>query len=169
MLLHAVLYGELYATSEKLEGVMSLLSHPPAPVSPWTRLRARSLRSIRYDRPLQERVAVGTAYLIERRKYHMPGPHIVLETVAVRPELQGRGFGSGLIRHALARADAEQLPLYLDTFALRSAEMYSRFGFCVLEEGRISGMDSPVYLMARQPRDLPPEIHTSVNWNPLID
>lgn len=152
MLLRAVLYGELYATSEKLEGVMSLLPHPPAPVRPWTRLRAWSLRSIRYARSVQERVAVGTAYLTERRKHHMPGPHMMLETVAVRPELQGRGFGSGLIRHALARADAEQLPLYLDTFALRSAEMYRRFGFCVLEEGRISGMDSPVYLMARQPQ-----------------
>ncbi|MCK9357495.1 MAG: GNAT family N-acetyltransferase [Dehalococcoidia bacterium] len=152
MLLHAILYGELYATSEKVEGVMSLLPHPPARVSLWRRLRVRDLRSIRYARPVQERVAVGAAYLTERRKHHMPGPHMMLETLVVRPELQGRGFGTGLLRHALARADAEQLPLYLDTFALNSVEMYRRFGFHVIEEGRIRGMDSPVYLMSRQPQ-----------------
>jgi GNAT superfamily N-acetyltransferase len=150
MLLHAILYGELYATSDRIEGVMSLLPHPPARVNLWRRLRARDLCSIHYARPVQERVAVGAAYLMERRKHHMPGPHMMLETLVVRPELQGRGFGTGLLRHALARADAEQLPLYLDTFALNSVELYRRFGFHVIEEGRINGMDSPVYLMSRQ-------------------
>ena len=152
MLLHALLFGELYATSDRIEGVMSLLPHPPARVNPWSRLRASGLRSIHYARPVRERVAVGAAYLTERRKHHMPGPHMMLETLVVRPELQGRGFGTGLVRHALARADAEQLPLYLDTFALNSVEMYRSFGFHVIEEGRISGMDSPVYLMSRQPQ-----------------
>ncbi len=152
MLLNAVLFGELYATSEEMEGIMSLLPHPPPRVSPWTRFRARGLRSIHYTPPVRERVATGTTYLTERHAYHMPGPHLKLETLAVRPELQGRGFGSILIRQALARADAEQLPLYLDTFALNSVEMYRRFGFRVLEEGRISGMDGPVYLMSRQPQ-----------------
>jgi len=151
MLSHAVLYGELYATSEKVEGVMSLLPHPPARVSPWRQLRARDLRSLHYTRPVQERLTVGAAYLTERWKHHMPGPHILLETLAVRPELQGKGFGSELLRHALARADAEQLPLYLDTFTLNSVEMYRHFGFDVIEKGQISGMDGPVYLMSREP------------------
>lgn len=152
MLLHAILFGELYATSDRIEGVMSLLPHPPARVSLWRRLSSSSMRSIRYASAVRERVAVGAGYLTERRKRHMPGPHLMMETLAVRPELQGRGFGTGLLRHALARADAEQLPLYLDTFALNSVEMYRRFGFHVIEEGRINGMDSPVYLMSRQPQ-----------------
>lgn len=162
MLQHAVICGELYATSERIEGVMSLLSHPPKRPSLLSRLHTGHLRSIRYASAVRERVAVGAAYLTERRKYHMPGPHLMLETLAVRPELQGRGFGTGLIRHALERADAEQLPLYLDTFALNSVEIYRRFGFHVLEEGRISGMDSPVYLMSRPPQ-------SAAIWNETPD
>ncbi|MFC2008975.1 GNAT family N-acetyltransferase [Chloroflexota bacterium] len=154
MLSYAVLYGELYATSEKVECVMSLLPHPLARVSPWRQLRARGLRSVHHTRPVRERLMVGAAYLTERRKHHMPGPHLLLETLAVRPELQGKGFASELLRHALARADAEQLPLYLDTFTPNSVEMYRHFGFDVIEKGQISGMDGPVYLMSREPRSL---------------
>lgn len=151
MLSHAVVCGELYATSEQVEGVMSLLPDPPAGASLRKRLRAGHLPSSRYGRPVRERVARGAAYLSERRKLHMPGPHILLDTLAVRPELQGKGFAGSLLRHALARADADQLPLYLDTFAVGSVEMYLHFGFDVLETGWISGMDSPVYLMRREP------------------
>jgi GNAT superfamily N-acetyltransferase len=151
MLSHAVLYGELYATSENVEGVISLIPHPLARVSPWRRLRARGPRNLHYARPVRERILVGSTYLTERHKHHMPGPHLVLETLAVRPESQGKGFGGELLRYALARADAEQLPLYLDTFTIASVEMYRRFGFRVVEKGQIGGMDGPVYLMSREP------------------
>ena len=154
MLSHAALYGELYATSEKLEGVMSLLPHPPVQVSPWRQLRARGLRTVRYPRPIRERLVVGAAYLTERWKHHMPGPHLLLETLAVRPRLQGKRFGSELLRHALARADLEQLPLYLDTFTPTSVDMYRHFGFDVVEKGQVRGMDGPVYLMSREPGSL---------------
>lgn len=154
MLSHAVVYGEVYATSDQIEGVMSLVPDPPASASLWRRLRACNLPGACCSRPVRERVAHGAAYLNERRGFHMPGPHLLLETLAVRPELQGRGFAGALLRHALARADADALPLYLDTFTAGSVEMYRHFGFDVLETGRINGMDSPVYLMRRQPAPL---------------
>ncbi len=42
-------------------------------------------------------------------------PHWLLDQVAVEPAAQGRGIGSALIRHAVARADADRLPLFLET------------------------------------------------------
>lgn len=49
-----------------------------------------------------------------------------LAPVSVRPQCQGRGIGSTLIREVLARADARAEPLIL---VLGDPGYYSRFGF----------------------------------------
>lgn len=52
-----------------------------------------------------------------------------LDSVAVEPELQGRGIGSALIEFGLARARADQSGVFLETGTPRNVPYYERFGF----------------------------------------
>jgi GNAT superfamily N-acetyltransferase len=67
--------------------------------------------------------------------------HYYLPVIGIRPEWQGRGFGSALLRPILERCDRERLPAYLEASSPRNRALYERHGFAVVEEMRVS--DSP--------------------------
>lgn len=55
--------------------------------------------------------------------------HEYLLLVAVTPERQGEGLGTGLIASVLDRCDREGLPAYLEASSPRSRDLYLRLGF----------------------------------------
>jgi ribosomal protein S18 acetylase RimI-like enzyme len=65
-------------------------------------------------------------------EYHPHEPHYYLPFIGTRPESQGRGLGSAILRPALARADAERMPAYLEATTTRSRDLYERHGFVVI-------------------------------------
>jgi len=69
--------------------------------------------------------------------------------IGVRPEWQGRGFGSALLRPILERCDRERLPAYLEASSPRNRALYERHGFAVVEEMRVSD-SPPVWRMWRE-------------------
>ncbi len=74
-------------------------------------------------------------------QYHPSTPHWYLWTLGVDPRLQGRGVGSTLLRHALARIDAEGATAYLEASNPALIPLYERHGFEVV--GRIEVEDVP--------------------------
>jgi ribosomal protein S18 acetylase RimI-like enzyme len=56
-------------------------------------------------------------------------PHEYLYSIAVVPEYRGRGAGGAILRHRLAQADAEGMPVYLEASTEDSARLYKRQGF----------------------------------------
>lgn len=65
-----------------------------------------------------------------------------LPIIAVDPFYQGKGFGSQLMKHALARVDEDGLPAYLESSNPRNISLYERHGFEIMGEIQIG--DSPV-------------------------
>ena len=55
--------------------------------------------------------------------------------LGVEPACQGRGLGGALLRPILARADAESVPCYLETFAEQNLAFYARYGFAAVTAG----------------------------------
>jgi ribosomal protein S18 acetylase RimI-like enzyme len=53
-----------------------------------------------------------------------PGKQLYLQFLGVEPSRQGQGLGSSLISAMTARADAEGLRCYLDTFQPRNVPLY---------------------------------------------
>jgi ribosomal protein S18 acetylase RimI-like enzyme len=90
------------------------------------------------------------AALEELGTYHPEEPHWFLPLIAVDPMWQGRGVGSQLMRHAVARCDESGTRAYLESSNPRNISLYLRHGFEVVAEVR-SG-DCPVFTaMVRNP------------------
>lgn len=75
-------------------------------------------------------------------EYHPEEPHWYLATLGVDIKAQGKGMGSILMKHALARVDRERKPAYLESSNPRNIPFYERHGFEAI--GRIQSGSSPV-------------------------
>jgi ribosomal protein S18 acetylase RimI-like enzyme len=84
-------------------------------------------------------------------QYHPSKAHWHLSLIGVEPQEQGKGYGSALLHHALARCDSEGALAYLEISNEQNIKLYQRHGFEVL--GRIQvGTSPPITPMLRHPR-----------------
>jgi ribosomal protein S18 acetylase RimI-like enzyme len=74
------------------------------------------------------------------RKTYAPGPHLYLQTIGIRPEAQGQGLASRLIRPFLAEADRRGLPCYTETVTPENVGLYEHYGFRVVEMRHLPGL-----------------------------
>lgn len=143
---------------------VAVWSPPARRPSPWTSLRALptlvpqvwTLLRVTDRADLQR--AFGWGRRIEQRERQlMPGPHWSLDGLAVDPQYQRRGYGAALVRHGLARADADGLPVYLETNSPRNAQFYRTLGFTLIEHlaEDYPPMRVPTWRMVRPPRPTP--------------
>src|SRR4029453_3876242 len=80
-------------------------------------------------------------------------PHLYLPMIGVAPAKQGNGYGSALMKHALARCDGEGKLAYLESSSPRSIPLYRRHGFELLGTIQV-GSSPPLFPMMRKPRAL---------------
>jgi len=81
--------------------------------------------------------AMNTMDRIE--KVHPKKPHWYLQTIGTDPHLQGKGFGSLIMRDRLAAIDAAHMPAYLESSKITNIPIYKSFGFEVTGEIKIPG------------------------------
>lgn len=79
-------------------------------------------------------------------------PYAYLWFLGVRPQAQGMGVGSRLLRAAIRRLDAAALGAYLETQTLRNVALYRRHGFEVTAEFHVRADSPPMWGMWREPR-----------------
>jgi ribosomal protein S18 acetylase RimI-like enzyme len=94
-------------------------------------------------------VSAAMEALERHRHHHAPTPHWYLSALGVEPERQGEGIGSALLGPALAQADADGVPCYLETAVGRNVLLYERHGFEVVEELVLPNTDVHGWLMLR--------------------
>lgn len=108
---------------------------------------------------LAERVAEAWGEFADRgaaldaaiREHYPEVPHYYLSFVGVRPQGQGRGIGSTLLRDVLDRADRDGVPSYLEGSSERGLALYERHGF--ERRGKVVLPDGPaLYPMWREPQ-----------------
>src|SRR5215469_2162554 len=84
---------------------------------------------------------------IEKR--HPRKPHWYLQAIGTDPAKQGKGYGSLVMRHQLAGADAARLPCYLESSKASNVPIYQSFGFRLTGEITIPGGGPTIFPMWR--------------------
>jgi ribosomal protein S18 acetylase RimI-like enzyme len=113
-------------------------------VAVWESPRAGSLTLLplqlpRFVRALGLLGLVNGAVMLHALRTCRPGmQHWYLGEIGVSASARGRGVGSALLAHGLARADASGHPSYLESSTEKNRALYRRNGF--LELGLIPGL-----------------------------
>jgi GNAT superfamily N-acetyltransferase len=83
---------------------------------------------------------------------HSPdAPLWQLDSIAVDPSVQGRGYGGALIHAGLARAAADGIGAYLSTGTKRNVSLYSACGFRVVEDADAPDNGPHIWFMRWEP------------------
>jgi GNAT superfamily N-acetyltransferase len=127
---------------------------------PGTYPRSPRREAMFYVRALPSMVLVGRRLppalqlLTTIDKAHPKHEHWYLSLLAVDPELQGKGVGGALLAPLLERADAEGLPVYLETQKASNVAWYGRHGFALVETltlPKVAGAPT-MWTLQREPR-----------------
>jgi GNAT superfamily N-acetyltransferase len=136
-------WGEIHRSAD---GLAAAVWEPPGsrmPEAQAATLRARLPELLGEYGPTMNEVGPLLA------RWRPTEPHYFLHFLAVRPEAQGRGYGSALLRPVLERCDAEGIPAYLDATSEDNRRLYERHNFVVLSE--VTLRDSPpLWCMLRE-------------------
>jgi GNAT superfamily N-acetyltransferase len=81
-------------------------------------------------------------WLNEVDKNHPAEAHYYLEYLGVEPGYQGKGFGSCILKHLIAKADELGVGCYLENANPRNVPFYQHFGFQIIREKEIIGIPS---------------------------
>jgi len=142
-------YGNVFSTSDNLEGVMAIIPHDKD-MTGWRIFRSGGfflglkLFSLR-------KIIERTFKAIEEAKKNLNlGPYIHLLMMAVSKEFQGKGFGGKLIRALIEKSEIERKPIYLETQNEKNVTLYEKFGFYVVKKINLPDpLNLPMWLMFR--------------------
>lgn len=144
-------YGEVYAPSEKLEGVAAWLPPGQSPFGARQIIRSVPLLALaRFGRQGAGRMRRYGRFADNLHRRLVPYPHWYLQIIGVGPAYQGQGFSSRLLRPVLERIDRERMPCFLETNAGKNVAIYRRFGFEVVYEDKLPGTEVTTFAMLRK-------------------
>lgn len=89
--------------------------------------------------------------LEQMNDYHPRTEHWYLPMIGVDPAHQHKGYGSALMRHALAACDREKKLAYLESSSPKNIPFYERHGFELVGAIQV-GSSPPIFPMVREPR-----------------
>ena len=139
MLRFGMLAGEVYATSDTLDGAAIWMP----PNAQWTRENMEASGMHKTPTLIGDEAYQRYREVVSRewqaRLREIPGTGWYLFILGVEPCDQRRGVGSALMRPVLERADAEQAVCYLETENERNVAFYLKQGFEVVVNGEEAG------------------------------
>lgn len=149
-------YGEVYASSELLEGVAAWVPGEVADMTLWRALRGGAMRSGMNAgwNVMKRAMKVQQVFepMVADRDANMEGrAYVYLMIIGVATEFQGQGFGGKLLRAVIEETEQAGIPLYLETETERNVDMYERFGFTVVKRITLPIIDLPMWEMVREP------------------
>ena len=154
MIRYCYKYGNVYASSEKFEGIMAITQDEYTYMSLWRMIRSGSIfpfLSIGFKSFMK---ATTLSPIDAARKKHMKNKSFAyLQIIGVASENQGKGHGGKLLKELIAMTDEAKLPIYLETETESNVRLYERFGFKTLEEMNLPIINQPMWAMTREIKD----------------
>jgi ribosomal protein S18 acetylase RimI-like enzyme len=147
-------YGEVYAPSDDLEGVVAWVTGKYSDMTMWRIMRSGAVgAALRMGLNASKKMGPVFKPVTKDRHEHMAGrTFLYLFIVGVATESQGKGFGRKLIGAAIEKSEREGLQLYLETETEENVKMYEHFGFSLLKKITLPIVDLPLWEMMRKPK-----------------
>jgi ribosomal protein S18 acetylase RimI-like enzyme len=111
----------------------------------------RISRAFAHPRHWLRAPTVARGLLGLEREHPPEPPHFYLASLGVEPEQQGRGLGSRLMEPVLDICDSDRIPAYLESSKESNIAFYSRHGFRVTGELKLSRRGPTMWPMWREP------------------
>ena len=149
-------YGEVYATSEHLEGIAAWVPGDLADMTIWRLIRSGAIISGMKAMRVCTKLAWKQGRIFEPfqadRKANMKGrAYVYLLIIGVASEFQGQGFGGKLLRALIEESEQVGVPIYVETETEKNVRMYERLGFRVLNQITLPIINLPQWEMVREP------------------
>ena len=147
-------YGEVYAPSENLEGVVAWVPGKYADMTVWQLIRSGSMgAAMRIGLNVARKMGSTYKPVTEYRREHLAGrTFLYLLVFGVATELQGKGFGRKLIDAVIEKSEGEGLPLYVGAGSEENLKMYEHFGFRLVERIALPKAGLSEWEMVREPQ-----------------
>ncbi len=127
-----LLFGEVYTTPH-INGTAAWLPPGKTSYTVWRMLRSGLVWAMMQFPVVARRYAIKV--MTELEEVHtrlMPQPHWYLSVLGVAPACQGQGLGSALLKPVLEKADATNMPCYLEAVTEKNVAFYQKRGFEVV-------------------------------------
>jgi len=150
--LYCLKYGEVYAPSERLEGVAAWVPGRLAERTVWRMVLSGAMRAGMKMGAATARKMEPVFAPLSRDRQRIMGdrPFLYLLIIGVAPAHQGQGFGGQLLRALIAKSEQARQPIYLETETERNVRMYEHFGFRVANQITLPGIGLPMWEMVRE-------------------
>ena len=150
---YGVLFGEVYATSDNMEGAAVWISPKNTHMTNWKMFRAGGMKLFnKLGKEIISKMMTIEKYTSEIHHRNTAFPHWHLTPIAVHPEFQGKGFASSLMKPMMKRFDDEKTACFLETQSKINVEIYKKYGFDIVEEGIIPEINLNHWAMVRHPK-----------------
>jgi ribosomal protein S18 acetylase RimI-like enzyme len=151
MIRYCYKYGNVYASSEKFEGIMAITQDEYAYMTLWRMIRSGSIfpfLSIGFKSFMK--VASSLSPIDVARKKHMKNKSFAyLQIIGVAKEHQGKGHGGKLVKEFITMTDKVNIPIYLETETEINVKFYEKYGFKTLEQINLPIINQPMWVMIR--------------------
>jgi hypothetical protein len=95
-----------------------------------------------------------TSSMAEKLQGSIPDTAWYLSILGVRPDYQGQGLGSELVRNVLRDTDNQMKVTYLETFNPKSIKFYQRLGYETLDKVDEPVTGSSYWILVRKPNTI---------------
>ena len=148
-------YGEVYATSEHLEGIAAWVPGDLADMTIWRLVQSGAIisgmKAIRVCTKLAQKQGSIFEPLQADRRANMKGrEYIYLMVIGVASKFQGQGFGGKLLRALIEESEQVGVPIYVETETEKNVRMYERLGFRLLGQITLPVINLPQWEMIRE-------------------
>jgi ribosomal protein S18 acetylase RimI-like enzyme len=147
-------FGEVYASSENLEGVAAWISGNAPDMTFWRMIQSGAfLPGMRMGSKVGKKIETLFKPILGDRHENMKGKsYIYLLVIGVATEFQGQGFGGKMMRELIEKCEQLGNHLYLETEVQRNVEMYEKYGFKTIKQITLPIVNHPMWEMIREPR-----------------
>jgi ribosomal protein S18 acetylase RimI-like enzyme len=147
---YSMIYGNAYATSPDLEGIILFIDYDNYKFNIFRSLRSGGLSLLKLGSDLGKRFNEFDKFCDRIHKKLINRTHKYIMFIGVDPEEQGQGYGGKLLELIIKETEKDKEPIYLETHSKENVAIYEKYGFIVKSEDLVPGSNIKQWSMIKE-------------------